>query len=141
METDNINRTHEAAILKVIKDRKLMRFDHIFGHFAGCSRATAYNHGLDKLDSIKEALQQNRSKGVDYLLQKWIAGDNATLQIAAMRLICTPEEHQKLNQQYIDHSSKDGSMSTSLKSLSTEELEKRYTYSLSLEKKNENKSI
>lgn len=110
METDNINRTHEAAILKVIKDRKLMRFDHIFGHFVGCSRATAYNHGLDKLDSIKEALQQNRSKGVDYLLQKWIAGDNATLQIAAMRLICTKEEHQLLNQQYIDHKSSDGTM-------------------------------
>lgn len=101
-----INKTHEKAILKVIKDRKLMRFDHIFGHFTGCSRATAYNHGLDKLDSIKEALEQNRSKGVDYLLQKWIAGDNATLQIAAMRLICTKEEHQLLNQQYVDHTSK-----------------------------------
>lgn len=104
METDNINRTHEAAILKVIKDKKIMRFDHIFGHYTGCSRATAYNHGLDKLDSIKEALQQNRSKGVDYLLQKWIAGDNATLQIAAMRLICSKEEHQLLNQQYIEQS-------------------------------------
>lgn len=104
--SDKINKTHEKAILKVIKDRKLMRFDHIFGHFVGCSRATAYNHGLDKLDSIKEALQQNRSKGVDYLLQKWIAGDNATLQIAAMRLICTKEEHQLLNQQYIDHTTK-----------------------------------
>ena len=84
--SDKINKTHENAILKVIKDRKLMRFDHIFGHFTGCSRATAYNHGLDKLDSIKEALEKNRAKGVDYLLQKWIAGDNSTLQIAAMPL-------------------------------------------------------
>ena len=101
-----INKTHEVAILNLIKEKKIMRFDHIFGHYTGCSRATAYNHGLDKLDSIKEALQQNRSKGVDYLLQKWISGDNATLQIAAMRLICSKEEHQLLNQQYIDHTTK-----------------------------------
>ena len=99
---DKINTKHEAAILKIIKEKKLMRFDHIFAHFTGCSRATAYNHNLDKLDSIKEALELNRAKGVDYLLQKWIAGDNATLQIAAMRLICTPEERQLLNQQYIE---------------------------------------
>ena len=83
-----------------------MRFDHIFGHYAGCSRATAYNHGLDKLDSIKDALEQNRLKGVDYLLQKWIGGNNQTLQIAAMRLICTPEEHRLLNQQYLDATTK-----------------------------------
>ena len=103
---DEINTIHEAAIIKVIKEKKIMRFDHIFGHFTGCSRATAYNHNLDKLDSIKEALEVNRTKGVDYLLQKWIAGTNATLQIAAMRLICTNEERQMLNQQYIDHTSK-----------------------------------
>ena len=106
----DINTTHEAPILKLIKEKKIMRFDHIFGHYTGCSRSTAYNHGLDKLDSIKEALEANRARGVDYLLQKWIAGDNATLQIAAMRLICTKEEHQLLNQQYIDHTSKGDSI-------------------------------
>ena len=97
-----INTTHEKAILNLIKEKKIMRFDHIFGHYAGCSRATAYNHGLDKLDSIKYALEQNRLKGVDYLLQKWMGSNNQTLQIAAMRLICTPEEHRLLNQQYLD---------------------------------------
>lgn len=109
-----INTTHEAAILKVIAAKKIMRFDHIFGHFTGCSRATAYNHGLDKIDSIKEALELNRAKGVDYLLQKWIAGDNATLQIAAMRLICNKEEHQMLNQQYMDHTTKGAKFESSI---------------------------
>jgi hypothetical protein len=105
---NEINTIHEAAILKLIKEKKLMRFDHIFGHFTGCSRATAYNHNLDKLDSIKEALESNRAKGVDYLLQKWIAGNNSVLQIAAMRLICTSEEHRLLNQNYTELTGKNG---------------------------------
>ena len=105
---DKINTKHENAILKIIKEKKIMRFDHIFAHFTGCSRATAYNHNLDKLDSIKAALESNRAKGTDYLLRKWIAGDNATLQIAAMRLICTPEEHRLLNQNYTELTGKDG---------------------------------
>ena len=99
---DKINTKHEAAILKIIKEKKLMRFDHIFAHFTGCSRATAYNHNLDKLDSIKEALELNRAKAEDYLLQKWIAGDNATLNIAAMRIVGSPEVRRCLNQQYIE---------------------------------------
>jgi len=99
---DKINTKHEAAILKIIKEKKLMRFDHIFAHFTGCSRATAYNHNLDKLDSIKEALESNRAKAEDYLLQKWIAGDNGTLNIAAMRIVGSPEVRRLLNQQYIE---------------------------------------
>ena len=102
-EKELLKAKFEKEIIDVIVKKKLMRFNHVFGYYAGCGRSTAYNYGLDKLDSIKEALAMNRVKGVDYLLQKWIAGDNATLQIAAMRLICTPEEHQKLNQSYIDH--------------------------------------
>ena len=104
METEKqINTQHEKGILEAIEKHPIFCFNDIFGFYMGCSRATAYNHGLDKLDSIKEALEKNRAKGVDYLLQKWIAGDNSTLQIAAMRLICTKEEHQLLNQQYIEH--------------------------------------
>jgi len=105
---DKINRKHEAAILEIIKGKKLMRFDHIFAHFTGCSRATAYNHNLDKLDSIKEALERNRAKAEDYLLQKWIAGDNGTLNIAAMRIVGTPEVRRLLNQKYIELTGKDG---------------------------------
>lgn len=103
-EKEVLKLKYEKEILEVIVKKKIMRFNHIFGHYGGCSRPTAYNYGIYKLDSIREALEMNRVKGTDYLLQKWIAGDNPTLQIAAMRLICTPEEHRLLNQQYMENS-------------------------------------
>lgn len=99
---DSKAKKYEKELLEAIKRHKLMRFDHAFGGFVSFSRRTAYEYNLHELHEIKEALFQNRSKGVNYLLQKWIQSDNATLQVAAMRLICESEDHQRLNQQYTD---------------------------------------
>jgi hypothetical protein len=96
---------YEEELLKVIKSKKIAFFDHCFA-FTTFSRATAYNHGLDKLDTIKASIDSNRVSAKNYMLNKWIASDNATLQISAFRLLSNSEEHQKLNQQYIDHTSK-----------------------------------
>ncbi len=96
---------HKAELLDVIRRHKIAFLDHAFG-FTSFSRSTAYNHGLDKLDDIKNAIAQNRVKAKNYMLNKWIASDNATLQLAAYRLCADPEEHQLLNQQYIDHTTK-----------------------------------
>jgi len=98
-----INKKHEKEILKVIGEYPIFSFKDIFTQFKGCSRATAYNHGLDKLDSIKEAIYQNKRVAITSLLQKWINSDNATLNIAAMRLLCDEHEHRLLNQQYIEN--------------------------------------
>ena len=103
MEADK-KAKYEAEILKAIKDHKIMRWEHCFSGVLSFGRATAYNHELDKLDSIKEAIQENRRKGVQFLLQKWMTSGNATLQIAAMRMICDSDEHRLLNQQYTEHS-------------------------------------
>ena len=96
---------YELELLDVIKDNKIAFLDHAFA-FTSFSRSTAYNNGLDKMDNIKDALRKNRVRAKTYMLNKWIEGDNATLQLAAYRLCADPEEHQKLNQQYIDHTSK-----------------------------------
>jgi len=103
MEADK-KAKYEAEILKAIKDHKIMRWEHCFSGILTFSRATAYNFELDKLDNIKEAIQENRRKGVQFLLQKWMTSGNATLQIAAMRMICDSDEHRLLNQQYTEHS-------------------------------------
>lgn len=68
------------------------------------SRATFYNHGLDKLDTIKDALEQNRINVKKGLRKKWYESDNATTQIALYRLTSTDEELSKLNSQKVEHS-------------------------------------
>ena len=100
MEDVKINTEHEKGILEAIQKHPIFCFNDIFVYYKGCCRATAYNHNLDKLDSIKEAIYMNRRKGVVSLLTKWLNSDNATLQLAAMRLICDPDEHRALNQNY-----------------------------------------
>lgn len=89
-------------MLDVIKKKKIMRFSHCFA-FVSFSSATAYNNGLEKVESIKEALVKNRTEGVNYLLQKWIMSDRDTLQIAAMRMICDSDDHRRLNQSYVEN--------------------------------------
>ena len=96
---------YKDELLRVIKEKKIAIFDHCFA-YATFSRATAYNHGLDKVDDIRESINNNRVSAKNYMINKWIASDNPTLNIAAFRLLSTPEEHKKLNQSYIDHSTK-----------------------------------
>ncbi len=101
--TDKQKKYSQEA-LEVIKKHKIALIDHVWG-FTSFSKATAYNHKLDKLDDIREALENNKNKAKNYLLNKWIASPNATLNVAAYRLLSTSEEHKLLNQQYHDHTS------------------------------------
>ena len=106
MKLTEKQKAYEKELLKIIKERKNMFFSHAFA-YASFSPATAYNHGLEKLDTIKEALAKNRASGVTYMLNKWISSDNATLQIAAMRIIADEECRLSLNQQYIEQTIKE----------------------------------
>ena len=106
MENETINREHEKGILEAIEKYPIFSFNDIFVHYKACCRSTAYNHGLDKLDSIKEAIYMNRRKGVSSLKAQWLKSKNATLQLAVMRMICDPEEHRSLNQNYNDITTK-----------------------------------
>jgi len=68
----------------------------------GISRQTFYDHGLDKLDDIKEALTKNRIEIKSSLRSKWYQSENPTLQLALMKLISTDEELKKLAMQYTE---------------------------------------
>jgi hypothetical protein len=97
---------YESEMIAAIKRHKWMRWAHIDWDSLGFSRPTAYNYKLETLDTIKAAFEQNRNKAVNYLMQKWIASDNPTLQIAAMRIVADEDDRQRLNQHYIDHTTK-----------------------------------
>ena len=106
MKLTEKQKAYEKELLKIIEERKIMFFNHAFA-YTSFSAATAYNHNLEKLDTIKEALAKNRASGVTYMLNKWIGSDNATLQIAAMRIIADEEIRRSLNQQYIEQTIKE----------------------------------
>jgi hypothetical protein len=97
---------HEKAIVEVIKTNKVMFIDHIFAYYTDLRQSQFYNLELDKSENIKDAISQNRLKGKTYMLNKWIASDQPTLQIAGFRLLADAEEHRKLNQQYIEQTTR-----------------------------------
>lgn len=106
MKLTEKQKAYEKELLKIIEERKIMFFSHAFA-YTSFSLATAYNHNLEKLDTIKDALAKNRASGVTYMLNKWIGSDNATLQIAAMKIIADEELRRSLNQQYIEQTIKE----------------------------------
>ena len=93
---------HEKAILKIIKENNIMFIEHIWNYYFRLRKSQFYNLELEKSEAIRSAIDNNRAKEVNKMLNNWFENKNSTLQIAAMRLICTPEQRQMLNQQYIE---------------------------------------
>lgn len=85
----------EQEILKVIDEQELTFISEI-PVFIPASLATLYNHDLEKLESIKNALAKNKVKQKSGMRKKWRNSDNPALQIAAFKLIAEPEEIEKL---------------------------------------------
>jgi hypothetical protein len=99
------SKEHEEEMIKAIQKYEWARWAHIEWQLLTFGRATAYNHQLEKLDSIKEAFEVNRSKATNYMLKKWILSDNATLQIAAFKIVASEDDHKRLNQSFVEQKS------------------------------------
>lgn len=70
-----------------------------------CSRSWFYDafpDGSDELDTFKGMLEQNKIKTKSAIRSKLFRSDKAGELLALYRLICTPEERQMLNQQYVE---------------------------------------
>ena len=91
---------YEREILEIIKTKALTKIQQIFSYYSGCCEATFYNNKLNELDTIKKALQDNRTKMCQSMLFKWYKGDNPTLQMAAYKILCEDEERKKLSMNY-----------------------------------------
>ena len=88
----------EKEALEVIKKHKLV-FMHEVSTFLKCSKATIYNHKIEQLDTIKEALEANKINLKMGLRKKWYDSDNASVQIALYKLIGTDQESDRINSQ------------------------------------------
>lgn len=91
----------EKEAIRAIKENNLT-FDSEVWVYLGISEKTYYNHELQKLQSIKEAIKENRVKTKNNLKAKWFRSSNATLQVALYKLISDDEERKKLSQTYND---------------------------------------
>lgn len=85
----------EMAV-KVIQVNDLVFIDEIQYYVPYC-RSTFYDHNLDKLDEIREALGKNKVKKKKKLREKWENDINPTTQLALYRLLSNEYEHAKLN--------------------------------------------
>ena len=98
--------------IKAIKKHNLFMIEDVIA-FIPCNRATFYNHQLDKLDELKELINQNRIATKKKLQNKWFDSDNATLQMGLMKIIASIEERQRLSQSYTDVTTKGESLNYS----------------------------
>ena len=98
---------YEQAI-EAIEKNNLFFIEDIVA-FIPCSKATFYDHfpiDSNELNTLKELLDQNKIKTKSGIRAKLWKSEKAAELLALYRLIATPEEHQKLNQSYVDHTTK-----------------------------------
>jgi hypothetical protein len=89
---------------EVIVKHKLFFMDEV-PDFLPCGRSTFYAFfpdGSDELDTLKGLISINKTQIKTSMRSKWYQSDNATLQMALMKLIATPEELKKLSMQFIE---------------------------------------
>ena len=87
----------------VIEEKSLLFIDDVVV-FLPCGRSTFYEYfspNSDEMDTIKELLERNKvNKKIDLRL-KWFNSNNATLQMALMKLLSTDEELRRLSMQFV----------------------------------------
>lgn len=84
---------------EVTVKHKLFFIDDIVA-FLPCSKQTFYDFfpvDSDKLDELKELLNQNRTELKVSMRSKWYTSNAPALQMALMKLIASPEELRKLS--------------------------------------------
>lgn len=87
----------EKISLKLIEKHNIMFFSHLVS-FLPCSSSTFYSLKLEKSETIKKAIELNKVNAKTQLLSNWINRDaSPSLQIAAMKLLGTKEEVDRLN--------------------------------------------
>jgi hypothetical protein len=94
--------------VKAIEEHNLFFIEDIVA-FVSCSKPTFYEYfpvNSNELNNLKELLDNNKIETKSRIRAKLMKSEKAAELLALYRLIATTEEHQKLNQSYVDHTSK-----------------------------------
>lgn len=87
--------------LKAVKKHKLVFITDVVIYLP-VSRATFYNHNLDKVDTIKEAIFENQVAMKMKLRSKWMESQAPVLQLALMKLISSDDERRALSTSFME---------------------------------------
>jgi len=95
----------ERQSLEAITKYKLIWIEEVVSYLP-CGKVTFYEHKLNELNTIKDAILKNRNDLKVGLRKKWYESDNATTQIALYKLIGTDDESDRINsqKQKVEHS-------------------------------------
>jgi hypothetical protein len=83
-------------ILQIINEYSITTIKGVAAYLP-FTRATFYNNGFDKLDIIKDAIDNKKVELKESLRSKWFLSDNPTLQIALYKLLADETELKALN--------------------------------------------
>lgn len=95
------NEQLEDLAIAAIEKHKLFFIQDIVAYLP-IGSSQFYNRNLEKSESIKEAMMEQRVKIKVSMRYKWFTSTNATLQMGLMKLISTDEERIKLSQTFKD---------------------------------------
>jgi hypothetical protein len=86
----------ETMAVEAIKKNKLFFIQDVIAYLP-CTSSTFYNIGLEKSETIKEALLEVKTNIKVSMRSKWYMSEQPTLQLALMKLISSEEELRKLS--------------------------------------------
>ncbi len=86
----------ETTAIAAIKKHKLFFIQDVIAYLP-CTSSTFYHLGLEKSESIKEALLEIKTNIKVSMRSKWYLSEQPTLQLALMKLISSEEELRKLS--------------------------------------------
>ena len=120
--------TLKTKAIEVIKKNRLIFVEDVCA-MIGINKTTFYNHfpiQTNDFNELTELLEENKISLKVAMRKKWFDNDNATLQMALYKLCSTPEEHKKLQQNYVDHTTNDESINNpvSINVINTDQLPK-----------------
>jgi hypothetical protein len=107
----NPKKLHKQAE-EVIEKHKLLFIEDIVA-LLPCDKTTFYKHfpvDSNELNSLKEMLELNKVQIKSSLRSKWYKSDAPALQLALYKLTASEIELQKLQMNYVDHSTKGESL-------------------------------